>query len=243
MTGSNRHGQPVGDPVAGWAPRLPPARTTLAGRYVRLEPVTTAHAPDLYRALGSEADDALWTYRHDERPLDEAGMVGLVETWASRTLDVTFAVVPTDPGADPGADAGAAGVATLMRVDPGHGSAEVGAVLYARSLQRTRAATEAIHLLGRHLFDDLGYRRFEWKLDCLNEPSARAARRLGFTYEGRFRHAMVYKGRNRDTDWFSITDAEWPRVRAIHQRWLDPGNFDASGRQLTALSDLVAAAP
>ena len=89
----------------------------------------------------------------------------------------------------------------------------------------------------RHLFDDLGYRRFEWKLDCLNEPSARAARRLGFTYEGRFRNAMVYKGRNRDTDWFAMTDADWPRVRDAHERWLDPANFDETGAQRTSLSD------
>ena len=128
-----------------------------------------------------------------------------------------------------------------MRVDPAHGSAEVGAILYARSLRRTRAATEAIHLLARYLFDDLGYRRFEWKLDCLNEPSARAARRLGFTYEGRFRNAMVYKGRNRDTDWFAMTDADWPRIRDAHERWLDPANFDDAGAQRTSLSDLPAA--
>ena len=129
-----------------------------------------------------------------------------------------------------------------MRVDPTHGSAEVGAILYARSLRRTRAATEAIHLLARYLFDDLGYRRFEWKLDCLNEPSARAARRLGFTYEGRFRNAMVYKGRNRDTDWFAMTDADWPRIREAHERWLDPANFDDTGVQRMSLSDLTGGA-
>jgi hypothetical protein len=128
-----------------------------------------------------------------------------------------------------------------MRVDPVNGSAEVGSILYGRTLRRTRAATEAIHLLARYLFDDLGYRRFEWKLDALNEQSARAARRLGFTYEGRFRNAMVYKGRNRDTDWFSIIDTEWPAVRAAHEAWLDPANFDAAGVQRTALSDLTAA--
>jgi RimJ/RimL family protein N-acetyltransferase len=212
---------------------MPPAHTTLTGRYVALEPVSVDHARALYTALAGEEDDASWTYRHDDRPADEAGMLALVETWASRPLDITFALLPRDTVTP-------AGIATLMRVDPAHGSAEVGAILYGRSLRRTRAATEAIHLLARYLFDDLRYRRFEWKLDALNEPSARAARRLGFTYEGRFRNAMVYKGRNRDTAWFSMTDAEWPRIRDAHERWLDPANFDESGRQRTSLSDLIA---
>jgi len=111
----------------------------------------------------------------------------------------------------------------------------VGSIIYARRLQRTPITTEATHLLARHVFDDLGYRRFEWKCDSHNEPSRRAAVRLGFTYEGRFRHAMVYRDRNRDTDWFSITDAEWPAIRAAHERWLDPANFDPDGHQLTPL--------
>ncbi len=102
-------------------------------------------------------------------------------------------------------------------------------MIYARHLQRTPASTETTHLLMRWAFDELGYRRFEWKCDSHNEPSRRAAARLGFTYEGRFRHHLVVKGRNRDTDWFSVTDAEWPAVRAAHEAWLDPGNFDARG--------------
>jgi RimJ/RimL family protein N-acetyltransferase len=232
MSRTNEHGQPIGEPVPDWSPRLAPAHTTLTGRYVELQPVAADHAPALFAALASPGDDASWTYRHDERPADEAAMIALVETWASRPLDVTFAIVPADAGTP-------AGIATLMRIDPAHGSAEVGAILYARSLRRTRAATEAIHLLARYLFDDLGYRRFEWKLDAHNEPSARAARRLGFTYEGRFRSAMVYKGRNRDTDWFAMTDADWPRIRDAHERWLASANFDEAGRQLTSLSDLL----
>ena len=232
MSPTNAHGQPIGEPVPDWEPRLPPAQTTLTGRYVGLEPVAATHAPALFAALAAEEDDASWTYRHDERPTDEAGMQALVETWSSRPVDVTYAILPADTGT-------AAGVATLTRIDPAHGSAEVGAILYGRALKRSRAATEAIHLLARYLFDDLGYRRFEWKLDCLNEPSARAARRLGFTYEGRFRNAMVYKSRNRDTDWFAMTDGDWPRIRDAHERWLDPANFDAAGVQRTSLSDLT----
>ena len=120
---------------------------------------------------------------------------------------LTFAVVPL-------ADGVARGLTSLYRIDPPNGSIEVGGIVYARSLQRTPASTEATYLLARHLFDELGYRRLEWKLDSCNEPSAAAARRLGFTYEGRHRHAIVYKGRNRDTDWFSIIDAEWPAIRS-----------------------------
>jgi len=203
----------------------------LEGRYVRLEPVTVDHVADLYAELGAPEDAPLWTYRHDEQPADEEAMRAMVQGWAGRRPDVTFALVP--------AGGAASGVATLCRLDPDQGSAEVGAVLYARSLQRTRAATEAIHLLAAYLFDELGYRRFEWKLDALNAPSAAAARRLGFRYEGRFRNALVYKGRNRDTDWFAMTDADWPAVREAHRTWLDPANFDDTGTQRTALSTLT----
>ena len=144
---------------------------------------------------------------------------------------MTFAITPRGRGLE--------GIATLMRVDPDNGVVEVGGILLARSLQRTPASTEAMYLLAHHVFDALGYRRYEWKCDSLNEPSRVAAARLGFTYEGRFRNAVVYKGRNRDTDWFSITDAEWPRVRAAHEAWLDPANFEESGAQRTSLSDLT----
>jgi RimJ/RimL family protein N-acetyltransferase len=147
---------------------------------------------------------------------------------------VTFALVPGDVG-EP------RGLASLMRADPQQGSVEVGSILYARSLQRTRAATEAMWLLLRHVFDDLGYRRYEWKCDSLNEPSRAAAGRLGFRFEGRFRQAMVYQGRNRDTDWFSITDVDWLRLAPAYAAWLDDANFDETGGQRRSLSALVAA--
>ena len=142
---------------------------------------------------------------------------------------VMFAIVPVETGR-------AAGFCSLMRIDERMGSVEVGGINLGRQLQRSRAATEAMYLLLRHAFDDLGYRRYEWKCDSLNEPSRRAAVRLGFIWEGRFRKALVYKGRNRDTDWFSVTDTEWPAVRAAHEQWLDPTNFDEHGRQRTSLS-------
>lgn len=226
----NAFGQQVGDVVPGWEPRQPAEAVTLTGRYVRVVPLDSVHFSDLFDAVCGPGDDALWTYRPIARPTSLATLwmhlAGVVEAHPS------FAFVPLE-----GERAGrASGIASFQRIDPRTGQVEVAGVLHGGALQRTRAATEAIHLLMRHAFEDLGYRRFEWKCDSLNEPSRRAAERLGFTYEGRFRNHMVTQGRNRDTDWFSVTDGEWPRVRAAHEAWLDPANFDDSGRQRTALA-------
>ena len=224
----------MGAPVPGWEPRARPAPVTLVGASVRLEPLAEQHADGLHAALCGPEDASLWTYRHDEMPADRDAMAARIRALDGSPDGVTFAVVPT--GGE------AAGQATLMRTDAAQGSVEVGGILYARSLQRTRAATEAMVLLMRHVFDDLGYRRYEWKLDALNAPSAVAARRLGFTYEGVFRQAMVYKGRNRDTMWFAMTDGDFARLRPAYDAWLDPANFDDDGRQRVSLSDLTAAA-
>jgi RimJ/RimL family protein N-acetyltransferase len=232
MPWTNDHGQQVGDPVPGWTTRPAPQPVLLEGRHVRLEPLATDHAADLHATLCRPGDEPLWTYRPTEPPGDVPAMERLVRDHLDNGSLVTFAIVPTDGPAQ--------GLASYTRIDPATGQVEIAGVLFARTLQRTSAATEAIHLTMRHAFDDLGYRRFEWKCDSLNEPSRRAATRLGFVYEGRFRHHMVTKGFNRDTDWFSVTDAEWPAVRAAHERWLDPANFDADGRQRTSLSALTA---
>ena len=231
----NAFDQPVGDPVPGWEPRPTPEPVTLVGNHVRVEPLSSAHYADLFAALCGADDDPLWTYRPIAKPTSLPTLwMHLADVVSS---DLTFALVPLK-----GEHAGrASGFASYMRVEPRTGQVEVAGVLLSRVLQRTRAATEAIHLLMRHAFDDLGYRRFEWKCDSLNEPSRRAATRLGFVYEGRFRNHMVTQGRNRDTDWYSVTDAEWPTVRAAHEAWLDPANFDTDGRQLTALSALTQA--
>jgi len=133
----------------------------------------------------------------------------------------------------------AIGSLALMRVDTASGVMEVGFVCYSRLLKRTRAATEAQFLLMQRAFDELGYRRYEWKCDSLNAPSRAAAARLGFRFDGVFRQAVVYKGRSRDTAWFSIIDSEWPALRAAYQRWLEPGNFDAGGGQVLSLSSLM----
>ena len=218
--------------VAGWERRPTPEPVTLEGRHVRIVPLDSVHYADLFAATCGPDDDALWTYRPIAKPTSLAALwmhlAGVVET--PHTL--TFALVPLE-----GAGAGRAnGIASFLRIDPATGQAEVGGVLLGENLRRTRAATEGVHLLMRHVFDDLGYRRFEWKCDTLNEPSRRAAARLGFTHEGTFRNHMVVQGRNRDTDWFSVTDSEWPQVRARHEAWLDPGNFDDAGVQRTSLS-------
>ena len=226
MPEENEHGQPVGDVVTEWTPRPWPTPVRLEGRHVVLEPLTVDHAPGLHRALCDEESRALWTYRPTDPPADVPAMAAYVTEYVAVPGVETWAVVH---------EGAACGITSLMRIDPAHGQAEVAGVLYARRLQRTPASTEATHLLMHWAFDDLGYRRFEWKCDALNEPSRRAAARLGFTYEGRFRNHMVTKGRNRDTDWFSVTDTEWPAIRSEHERWLDLANFDADGVQRTPL--------
>ena len=223
MTTTNDLGQRLGRPV-DWSPRPRPEPVVLEGRGTRLEPIGPQHVDDLYAALCGEDDERLWTYLFWERPRDREALAAIVERGAADPGQVMFAIVPVETGR-------AAGFCSLMRIDPAMGSLEVGGINYGRQLQRSRAATEAMYLLMRHAFEDLGYRRYEWKCDSLNEPSRRAADRLGFRYEGQFRNALVYKGRNRDTDWFSIVDTEWPRVRQRLEEWLDPGNFDEHGVQ------------
>jgi RimJ/RimL family protein N-acetyltransferase len=224
----NEFGQRVGDLVPDWSARPRPEGVTLEGRYVVVEPLAVTHAVPLLEALCGPDDRPLWTYRATEPPADLDEMTELIARTLATPDLLTFALRPVGRAAE--------GIASYTRLDPATGQVEVAGVLYARSLQRTPAATEAIHLLMRYAFDELGYRRFEWKCDSLNEPSRRAAARLGFTYEGRFRHHMVTKLRNRDTDWFSVTDAEWPAVREAHERWLDPSNFDGGGVQRSSLS-------
>jgi RimJ/RimL family protein N-acetyltransferase len=219
--------QPVGDVVPGWEPRPSPERAPIQGRYVRLLPLSSAHYAELRAATAGAGDEPLWTYLPAEMPRDLPAFWMLMAQRVEAD-PATYVVVPEG--------AGPCGVLSLCAVDPANGSMEVGWVLFGRALQRTRAATEAIHLVQSYAFDTLGYRRFEWKCDSLNEPSRRAAARFGFRYEGRFRNHRVVKGRNRDTDWFALTDADWPALRAAHEAWLDPANFDADGRQRTALA-------
>ncbi|MCL2612607.1 MAG: GNAT family N-acetyltransferase [Nocardioidaceae bacterium] len=222
----NEFGQPLGEVVEGWEPRARPERVTLEGRYVRLVPLSSAHYSDLYAATCGPDDRQRWTYLPAEAPTDLPGLWMLMT--ARLEADPTTYVIVAEGGRP-------AGVFSLCSVDAANGSIEIGWVLFGAALQRTRAATEAIHLLQAYAFDELGYRRLEWKCDSRNEPSRRAAERFGFTYEGRFRNHRVVKGCNRDSDWFSITDAEWPALRQAHEAWLEPANFDADGRQVAPL--------
>jgi RimJ/RimL family protein N-acetyltransferase len=226
MTRTNEFGQAIGEPVV-WSPRERPGRVVIEGRWVRLEPIAVEHAEALLSELAGPDDLPLWTYRPDDPPRDVAEMERLIAELADAEESVTWAIVPEGGRA--------AGMLSLFRIEEASGSAEVAAVIYGTRLQRTRAATEAIVVLGAHLFEELGYRRYEWKCDHLNEPSRRAAERLGFAYEGRFRNALVYKGRNRDTDWFAMTDQDWAALRPAYDAWLDPSNFDEAGRQREAL--------
>jgi RimJ/RimL family protein N-acetyltransferase len=224
----NEHGQPMGVPVPGWSPRPMPPRTALVGRTVAAEPIDASHTESLFAALCGSGVDALWTYRPGPRPTTPRELEDSVVRVLSEHPDsASFVFVPS--GGSP------AGLATFFPCVTAHGVVEISGVLLGRALQRTTAATEALHLMIGHAFE-LGYRRVEWKCDSLNEPSRQAARRLGFSYEGRFRQHMVIKGRSRDTDWFSILDSEWPSIRARHERWLDPANFTHAGQQLRRLS-------
>jgi RimJ/RimL family protein N-acetyltransferase len=221
---------PVGEPVPGWSPRPRPPRSPMPGRYCTVEPLDIdRHAGELHAANLEAGDHSRWTYLSGSGFDDLDGYREWLASIALSDDPLFHAIVETTGRA--------VGVAAYLRIDPPHGVIEVGHINYSPRLQRTRAATEAMYLMMRRAFDELGYRRYEWKCDSLNAASRAAAARLGFTFEGIFRQAVVYKGRNRDTAWFSILDREWPAVRAGFERWLDPGNFDAAGRQLRRLDD------
>ena len=227
---TNAHGQPVGAAVDGWTARPRPSRTPMVGRYCRLEPLDAdRHAAALFDAWNEAPDDRDWTYMFPPRPADAAACRAHVQAAAESTDPLHFAIIDTVAGV-------AVGSAALMRIEPVHGVIEVGGISYSPRLKQTRAGTEAMYLMMCRAFDELGYRRYEWKCDSLNAPSRAAALRYGFQYEGIFRQAVVYKGRNRDTAWYSIIDGEWPRVRAAFETWLAPENFDDAGRQRRSLA-------
>ena len=224
--------QPVGPSLPQWRTRPRPQRIILNGRYCRLEPIDAArHAVDLFEAFSLAPDGSDWTYMAGGPFPDLASYQAYAVAQQQSDDPLHFAVIDLTSGR-------AVGTLSLMRIDPANGVVEVGHVAFSPRLKRSRAATEAQFLLMQHAFDDLGYRRYEWKCDSLNGPSRQAAQRLGFSFEGIFRQAVVYKGRSRDTAWFSIIDGEWPRLRDAFTRWLAPDNFDADGLQRQALSAL-----
>ena len=233
---SNALGQPVGAPVDGWSARPAPPRTPMAGRLCRVEPLDPArHGAALWEANRLDADGHNMTYLRSDPFADAAEY----NTWlgqVSRTEEPLFhAVIDANTGH-------AVGIASYMRIDREHGAIEIGHINFSPLLQRTAASTEALFLMMRRAFDELGYRRLEWKCDSLNAPSRATALRLGFRFEGIFRQAMVYKGRNRDTAWYAIVDSEWPAIRGAFEAWLAPSNFDAAGVQRERLASMISRA-
>lgn len=228
MSQLNQFGQLIGDALPDWQPRPYPQRVVLEGQYCRLEPLSLQHADALFAAHQQAADTRNWTWllREPEGSVEEyrqwiAGVESLQDP-------LHFAVIDMRTQQPVGSLA-------LMRIEPNHGVMEVGHVHFSPLLSRTPASTEAQWLLMRYAFETLGYRRYEWKCNSFNEPSRRAALRLGFQFEGRFRQALVIKGHNRDTDWFSIIDGEWPALDRAFQAWLAADNFTADGKQRQSL--------
>eukprot|EP01064_Diplonema_japonicum_P022103 TRINITY_DN3173_c0_g1_i2.p1 TRINITY_DN3173_c0_g1~~TRINITY_DN3173_c0_g1_i2.p1 ORF type:complete len:253 (+),score=32.95 TRINITY_DN3173_c0_g1_i2:54-812(+) len=225
----NEFSQPIGPEVPGWKEVPHPGHVSMTGRYARVEPIAVNHVDDLFAAF--KDDPSVWTYNRGYGPFETPESL---REWVEGASGVDeqpyFAIINQDTNK-------AVGMASYMRINQAQGLLEVGSITFSPHLQRTRAATEAMYLMMSHVFE-LGYRRYEWKCDSLNEPSCRAAERFGFTAEGVFRQAIVYKGRNRDTAWFSILDSEWPAMQRAFKAWLEPSNFNAEGQQLTKLSAL-----
>jgi len=232
---TNEHGQPIGEELSGWSGADRPSRTPLDGRLCRLEPLDAdRHLHDLFEAYAEDSAGTLWTYI----PYGPFQTIAELRDWMEPAcaLDdpLFFAVIDLATGM-------AGGVAAYMRIKPEPGVIEVGSITYSTRLQRTPVATEAMFLMLRRAFDELGYRRYEWKCDALNAPSRKAADRLGFTFDGLFRQAVIYKGRNRDTAWYSILDCDWPPIERACLQWLDANNFDEAGRQKRKLQEFMAA--
>lgn len=224
--------QPIGPSLPNWVAPPAPRAVTLTGRFCRLEPLDVEqHAAELFAALGPDGSIASWTYL----PYGPFENFDIYRQWLqqqSGSDPLFFAIVDQ-------ASQQAVGVASYLRIQPSAGSIEVGHLHYSPMLQRKPAATEAMALMMGHAFA-LGYRRYEWKCNALNQASRAAALRLGFQYEGTFRQAAVLKGHNRDTAWFSVIDSEWPTLKAAYDCWLDVDNFDTNGQQLHSLKTLIA---
>jgi len=229
----NQLGQPIGEPLPDWAPPIAPPRQPMEGRFCRLEPLDPdGHTEDLYAAFALDVEGRNWTYL----PYGPFDSLESYQQWMKETCsqeDVLFFALVERASGKP------LGVAAYLRIAPSAGCIEVGHIHYSPKMKRSPIATEAMYLMMKNVFE-LGYRRYEWKCDSLNAPSRAAAQRYGFSYEGIFRQAIVYKGRNRDTAWYAMIDSEWPALRTAYEKWLAPANFDAQGKQRLRLSDLTA---
>jgi RimJ/RimL family protein N-acetyltransferase len=230
---TNHLGQPIGFPLPQWNPRPRPPRAAMEGRFSRIEMLDAErHAAQLHAANSLDREGRIWTYMPYGPYAEEAPYLDWVANMAKSEDPLFHAILDRQSGK-------ALGVASYLRIDAPVGVIEVGHINYSPALQRTAAATEAMFLMMRRVFDELGYRRYEWKCDALNAPSRLAAERLGFRFEGIFRQATIYKGRNRDTAWYAIIDQDWPKLRAVYEEWLAPQNFDAAGRPKQRLSEMM----
>ncbi|AGB72089.1 MULTISPECIES: GNAT family N-acetyltransferase [Rhizobium] len=216
--------------LTNWKGVARPERITLEGRYTRIEPLDAArHGDDLLASARAPGAEDRFRYLFEDAPADRAAFSPWLEKAASSADPLFFATIDKRTGRAEGRQA-------LMRIDNAHGVIEIGSILWGPAIARSRVTTETLYLFASYVFDTLGYRRFEWKCNSLNEPSKRAAERFGFVYEGIFRQHMVAKGQNRDTAWFAMIDADWPRLKAGYERWLSPENFDEAGQQKTKLT-------
>jgi RimJ/RimL family protein N-acetyltransferase len=224
-------------PIVDWRTVPVPEARPLVGTTVRLEPLDPQrHGPELFEAShGAGVDPSLWDYLSVGPFPDEPAFTAWLEGIAPSADPLFFTVVDLATGR-------ALGMVSYMRIAADQGVIEIGNIWFGPRLQRTRQATETIYLLARHVFEELGYRRLEWKCNAFNAPSRRAALRFGFTYEGLFRQHMIVKGRNRDTTWFAMVDADWPVIGRAFETWLAPANFDAAGRQRRSLEEIRSAA-
>ena len=224
----NEYGQMVGEPVDD-TPGVLPSLVRIEGRYTIIEALSVEkHAEDLLAVYGPDTPREMWTYLFQEPVADMEELVNLLNQMLARKDRFFYAILDRETGKS-------LGTFSLMRIDQNNRVIEVGTVIFSPELRGTRIGTEAQYLLARYVFEELNYRRYEWKCDALNLPSRRAAERLGFVYEGTFRQAVIYKGRTRDTDWMSIIDKDWPRVKARLEAWLHPENFDKNGQQIKSL--------
>ena len=231
-TYQNELGQQIGAPVNDWQSVERPPLTIMDGRFCHLEPIDIeAHATQLFQAYQHDKENRNWTYLPYGPFVYEAGFRQWISDACLGNDPMYFTVIDKTTSK-------AVGVATFMRIEPAQGVIEVGHINFSPLMQRTAMATEAMYLMMRRVFEELGYRRYEWKCDSLNAPSRKAAERLGMQFEGIFRQATMYKGRNRDTAWYSITDQEWPALNQAFKKWLALDNFYNDGQQKVKLSDL-----
>ena len=227
----NELGQLIGDTLPNFKPGDLPNLERLEGQYVIVECLSKdKHGVDLYEVYGPDSPADMWTYLFQNPVQSQEEWSALLDQMLTAQDRFYYAIVDKESGK-------ALGTFALMRINRGSRVIEVGSVTYSPQLKRTRLATEAQYLLARYVFEELEYRRYEWKCDALNQPSRYAAERLGFIYEGTFRQAVVYKGRNRDTDWLAMIDRDCPAVKTRLEKWLSPDNFDENGQQIKALSD------